>query len=364
MKRYLKKLTTNSFVPIHLLVLVAATAFVVTSCKQESNKGGAAAATIETERTFPVTVTPIALQTIDQTIEYTADLKAFEEVHYAPAAPGRINKIYVEIGSQVTKGQKLAEMDQTQLVQARTQLANAKFNFSRIDTLYQLGSISEQQYEQAKTQYELATSNVEYLTENTTLVSPINGIVTAKYYENGELYSGAPNTPAGKAAIVSLMQINPLKAFVSVAQSYFPEITTNQQAVVTTGIYPDKEFHGKVYRIHPTIDAATRTFQVEILVENDTRILRPGMFVNIDLTLQEAEAVVVPAISVLKQEGTNNRYVFLAENGIARQVQVEIGKRIDDKLELKANGIKPGAQLIVKGQANLMNGSKIKIVNE
>lgn len=347
---------------MRLIMLVATIALVMSACNQANNQD--ADATPEAEREFPVTVKPVALQTIDRTLEYTADLMPFEVVHYAPAAPGRINKIYVEIGSQVSKGQKLAQMDQTQLVQARTQLANAKFNFSRIDTLYGLGSISEQQYEQAKTQYDLAKSNVDYLTENTALMSPINGIVTAKYYEDGELYSAAPNTPSGKAAIVSLMQINPLKAFMSVSQSYFPQIRLNQQATVTTDVYPDKVFQGKVFRIHPTIDAATRTFEVEIIVENDKQILRPGMFANIELKLQEAEAVVVPAIAVLKQEGTNNRYVFLAENGVARQVQVEIGKRVDDLLELKTNGIQPGAQLIVEGQANLMNGSKIKIVNK
>ncbi|HZK07868.1 MAG TPA: efflux RND transporter periplasmic adaptor subunit [Bacteroidales bacterium] len=360
MKMYLKKLTKKIATPMRMAVLVAATTLLVSSCDQGSSDD----ATVESEREFPVTVEPVGIQTIDRTIEYSADLKPFEEVHYAPAAPGRINKIYVEIGSYVTKGQKLAEMDQTQLVQARTQLANAKFNFSRIDTLYSLGSISEQQYEQAKTQYELATSNVGYLSENTSLVSPINGIVTAKYYEDGELYSGAPNTPAGKSAIVSLMQIKPLKAFVNVSQSFFPQIRTDQQVVITTDIYPEKEFKGKVYRIHPTIDAATRTFRVEILVENDAQILRPGMFANIEIKLQKVEALMVPAISILKQEGTNNRFIFLAENGTARQIRVEIGKRIDDMIELQANGVQPGAQLIVQGQANLLNGSKIKVVNK
>ncbi|MDD3131186.1 MAG: efflux RND transporter periplasmic adaptor subunit [Bacteroidales bacterium] len=363
MKRNLKKLTRTIATPMRMAVIVAATTLMISSCNQSSSSGGASGAALETERVFPVTVEAVGIQTIDRTIEYSADLKPFEEVHYAPAAPGRINKIYVEVGSKVSKGQKLAEMDQTQLVQARTQLANAKFNFSRIDTLYSLGSISEQQYEQAKTQFELATSNVEYLTQNTTLTSPINGIVTAKYYEDGELYSGAPNTPAGKAAFVSLMQINPLKAFVSVSQSYFPQIRADQQVDITTSIYPDKVFHGKVYRIHPTIDAATRTFQVEILVDNDAQILRPGMFANIDIKLQKVEALMIPAIAILKQGGTNNRYIFLADNGTARQVQVEIGTRIDDKIELRANGVQPGAQLIVQGQANLMNGSKIKVLN-
>ena len=215
--------------------------------------------------------------------------------------------------------------------QAMIQLENAKYNFEKIDTLYQLGSIPEQQYKQTKTQYELARANVEFLKENTTLVSPINGIVSGKYYENGEMYSGAPNTQAGKAAVLSLMQINPLKAIVNISQTYYPDIKKGMQATISTDIYPGKVFYGKVLKIHPTINSNTRTFQVEISVKNNSEILRPGMFTNIQMELKDEEVLVVPAIAVLKQEGTNKRYIFINENGLAKQMEVKLGKRIDDK---------------------------------
>jgi len=267
------------------------------------------------------------------------------------------------VGSRVSKGQVLVEMDKTQLVQARTQLANARYNYRSIDTLYQLGSISEQQYEQAKTQYEVAKSNAEFLEDNTTLESPINGIVTGKYYENGEMYSGAPNTPAGKAAVVSLMQINPLKAVVNVSQTYFPQIKEGMEAEITTDIYPDKIFDGNIYKVYPTIDKSTRTFQIEVLVKNNKELLRPGMFAKIEIELQEDEALLVPAISVLKQEGTNNRYIFLNNNGTAKKVAVQIGKRYDEKIEINASELQVGDQLVVEGQANLMDGTKLNVEN-
>ncbi len=131
---------------------------------------------------------------------------------------------------------------------------------------------------------------------------------------------------------------------------------------ITTDIYPDKTFDGTIYKVYPTIDKNTRTFQVEIRVKNNSEILRPGMFANIQIELKEDEALLAPAIAVLKQEGTNNRYIFLNNNGVARKVQVKIGNRYDDKLEIIADDVNEGDQLVVEGQANLLAGSKINVV--
>ena len=347
----------TAFIPVLFLVLV----LIFTGCNQPAKTEQTT--TTNAEEAVPVRVQLIEKQKVTRTLDYTANLIAFKEIYSAPASPGRISEINVEVGSRVSKGQVLVEMDKTQLLQARTQLANARYNYRSIDTLYQLGSISEQQYEQAKTQYEVAKSNVEFLEDNTTLESPINGIVTGKYYENGEMYSGAPNTPAGKAAVVSLMQINPLKAVVNVSQAYFPQIKEGMEAEITTDIYPDNIFDGNIYKVYPTIDKSTRTFQIEVLVKNNKELLRPGMFAKIEIELQEDEALLVPAISVLKQEGTNNRYIFLNKNGSAKKVAVQIGKRYDEKIEIIASGVQEGDQLVVEGQANLMDGTKMNVEN-
>lgn len=352
-----KKTTANLILSIALVAGAA-------SCKQTNSKKAEETNSDSVEKVYPVRIQEIQVKTIPKTLEYTANLEAFKEIHYAPAMPGRVDKIYVDVGSRVRQGQLLVKMDKTQLNQALTQLDNAKTYFQRVDTLYKLESMSEQAYDQAKTQYELALSNVNYLKENTTLTSPIYGIVTGKYFENGEFYSGAPNTTAGKAAVISLMQINPLKAIVNITESYFPKVKKGMKAKVTSDIYPDQSFEGSVYKVHPTIDPNSRTFETEITINNKSEILRPGMFARIKIDFEEAEALVVPAISILKQEGTNNRYVFINENGFAKQIEVEIGNRFDDMVELKANGIKKGMQLIVEGQANLLNGSKIKVVEE
>lgn len=347
---------------IKFIAAIMASSLFFIACSSKNTTEENTTANTQTEKVYPVRVQKIENQSIERTLDYTANLTAFKEIHYAPASPGRIDKILVEVGDRIKKGQALVQMDKTQLNQARVQFENAKTNYQRIDTLYKLGSSSEQQYEQVKTQYDLAKSSYDYLMENTTLLSPIDGIVTGKYYENGELYSGAPNTAAGKAAVISLMQINPLKAVVSLSQSFFPNVKQGMEATITTDIYKGSIFTGKVSKVYPTIEANTRTFKVELTVENAAEALRPGMFANISIKLADDQAMVVPAIAILKQEGTNTRYVFINENNTAKMVKVKIGKRYDDKIELISNEIHASEELIIEGQANLMDGSKLNVV--
>ncbi|MCF8332166.1 MAG: efflux RND transporter periplasmic adaptor subunit [Bacteroidales bacterium] len=311
----------------------------------------------------PVKTMILKMDSLNREIQYTANLTAYEEVYFAPSQPGRINSIYVEAGDRVRKGQKLVKMDQTQLTQALLQLEQARTNFRRMDTLYKLNSISEQQYDQAKTQYEIALSNLEYLKENTKLMAPFNGIITEKYYEAGEVYSGAPNTQAGKAAIVTLMQISPLKAVVSISEKYFPNIKEGMLATVRSDIYPNQTFQGSVLKVYPVINPATRSFKTEIKVNNPQEKLRPGMFAKVNIKLKDDAAMFAPAISIVKQEGTNNRYVFVVEDGKARKINVKLGERKNENIELLSDEIEKGMELIIAGQANLMHGDKVKVKN-
>jgi membrane fusion protein (multidrug efflux system) len=296
-------------------------------------------------------------QIISRTIEY-------EENHLVPSSPGRIEKIYVEISDRVQKGDLLVQMDRTQLHQAEIQLKSVENDFRRLDTLNKVGSISEQQYEQMKAQYDIAVSNMKFLQENTVLRAPFAGVISGKYYEDGEFYSGAPTTLTGKAAIVSLVQINPLKAEVSISEKYFPMIRMGMDATVTCDIYPGKTFPGKVMMVYPTVDPATRSFTAEIKISNDRILLRPGMFSRVTMDLGEEMALVLPSVSVMKLQGSNERYVFVEENGTARRIIVQIGKRFDDKIEVLSDELSVGSHLIVKGQARLIDGDRVKVVSD
>ncbi|MBN2485788.1 MAG: efflux RND transporter periplasmic adaptor subunit [Bacteroidales bacterium] len=350
----MKKLT---FILLPALVLAASCSKPVTEANAEP------VAEIGDTTVYLVKTMQLEKQSVARSIGYTSNLLAFEEINYAPAQPGRIEQINVEVGSRVRQGDVIVKMDRTQLLQANEQLQNARITFERMDTLRKLNSISEQQYDAAKTQYEVLKANVDFLNRNTALVSPINGIVTGKYFEAGELYSGAPNTAAGKAAIVTLMQINPLKAKVNVSEKYFPLVKNGMKAAVTVDIYSDKKFTGEIFRVYPVISPETRTFTVELSINNANELLRPGMFARVSLDLGETTALILPASAILKQEGTNDRYIFLTNgDNTARRVPVNIGDRFDDKLEVLSSEIKEGDTVIIAGQEKLLNGSKIKIV--
>ncbi|MBP8959737.1 MAG: efflux RND transporter periplasmic adaptor subunit [Bacteroidales bacterium] len=310
---------------------------------------------------IPVRAIPLTRTTISRTIDYTATIFPYEEVNMAPSSPGRIDKIYVEVGDRVKKGDNLFLMDITQLYQLKLQLSSLEKDLWRLDTLLKSGSAKQQQYDQVKTQYDVTKTNVDFLDSNTLLKSPFDGIVTGRYYENGELYTGVPSS-SGKPAVVTVIQINPVKVNVSISEQYYPLVKNGMSATITTDVYKNETFQGKVFRISPTVNPITRSFNVEIEVPNRNEMLKPGMFVRVAMELGEVEAFVVPSFVVLMQEGTNIRYVMMAENGVAKRVDVIIGKRFDDNLEILSGNLKEGDLVISEGQSKLFNGDKIEVV--
>lgn len=311
---------------------------------------------------IPVKVMTLAKTKISRTIDYTATILPYEEINMAPSSPGRIEKIYVETGDRVETGDQLFLMDRTQLYQLKVQLASLEKDLGRLDTLLRTGSVKQQAYDQMKTQYDVMKTNVDFMEQNTLMKAPFAGVITGKYFENGEMYSGTPTTQSGRSAIVTLMQVNPLKVNVSISEQYYPMIKRGMKAAITADVYSGELFTGTVFRKAPTIDPVTRSFITEIELPNRNDLLKPGMFARVSMDLGEVETFVVPANTVLLQEGTNIRYLFLAENGSANRVEVIIGKRFDDNLELISDVLKEGDRIVTEGQARLITGDRIEII--
>jgi len=336
---------------------------ILSSCSSKKNPEAAEGASLASEKAaIPVKAITLAKTKIARTIDYTATILPFEEVNMAPSTPGRIEKIYVEEGDRVSRGDNLFLMDRTQLFQQKVQLASLEKDLTRLDTLLRSGSAKQQQYDQMKTQYDVTKTNVDFMEANTLLKAPFSGIVTGKYFENGEMYSGTPTTTSGRSAVVTIMQINPLKIDVGITEQYYPLIRRGMKAEITADVYPGEKFTGNVFRIAPTINPATRSFIAEIEVPNRNELLKPGMFVRVSMDLGEVETFVVPASAVLLQEGTNVRYVFINENGIAKRTEVLLGKRFNDQLEIISDNLKVGDKLVSEGQSKLLNNDKIEIV--
>jgi membrane fusion protein, multidrug efflux system len=302
-----------------------------------------------------VRVTTLEPKVIGRELEFSANTTAWEEVDLVPVSPGRIDKIYVEVGSHVRAGQTLVQMDQTNLRQAKMQIENQQNDYKRYETLHETGAISEQAYDQTKTQLDVQKNSLRYLENNTRIKAPFSGVITAKNNENGELYSGAK-------AIVTIAQLGNLKANINVPESFFPLVKKGMKAVLKSDIYKDQTFAATVTNIYPTVNSSAHTFEVELKIPNNKQLLAPGMFVRATLAMGNTKTMVVPYQSVLKLQGSNERYVFLERNGVAERVTVVLGTRYDDQVELISDKIKEGDHLVIAGQGKLRNGEKLNVI--
>ncbi len=296
---------------------------------------------------------------IARELELSATLEGYESMSISPSVTGKIEHIYVEVGSVVSKGQLLVRMDQTQLNTTKINLANAQTEFARVEALKESGSVSQQVYDQTKSQLELLKENEKFLETNTFVKAQFSGVISAKNYENGELYSGAP--------ILALAQISTLKAIINIPESYYPLVKKGMKVNVYSDIYKDNAFPATIEIVYPTIDPASHTFQAKLRIPNPSQKIRPGMYVKTTLALGRAETIVVPYQAVLKLTGSNDRYVFLNDGGKARRVAVRLGQRFDDRVEIvpeTAGELNEGDELVVVGQARLIDGSPLKIMNK
>lgn len=310
--------------------------------------------TVEEERVEQVRTTVLHYQEIQREISLSTNLQGYLTLNVAPSVTGKIEHIYCEVGDRKSKGQDLVRMDQTQYKTTKITLGNLEVEKNRIENLLRSGSATQQQYDQILTQYNSTKEQLEFLQANTYVKAPFSGVISAKNYEDGELYGGQP--------ILVLTQLDKLKALVAVPETYFPRFKEGMKLQLTSEIYPQKVFTATVEVVYPTIDATTHTFQVKIVVPNGQHLLRPGMYVTTTIGLGKAKVLVAPYQAVEKLVGANDRYVFINDNGRAKRVAVELGQRFDQNIEIIAPEIVDGVELVTVGQHKLVDGVKINVV--
>ncbi len=293
---------------------------------------------------------------VPQIAEFTATIQPQVKNSIAPTTPGRIRRIMVDIGSQVSQGQRLVQMDAVNLENYQTQIANLRQTYERLLELYQVGGVSKQDLDNMKTQLDQAEASMKSLQENTYLVSPISGVVTAKNYDNGDLFNG-------QFPVLTVMQINPLKAVVNVSETYFPLVKNGLTVDISFDAFPNERFSGTVNKIYPTVDEMTRTFGVEIRMNNPGNKIRPGMYARVTMNLGTQSRVVVPDQAVVKQVGSGSKFVYVYKDGKVSFTEVQLGQRLDTEYEL-ISGVSNGAQVVVAGQARLSDGVEVEIADD
>ena len=330
------------------IVLLMAAAVCLIGCGKKE-----AQAVQEAERVEVVSTMTLEECEIERVLNVSTNLQGYLTQNVAPSLQGKIEHIYVEVGDRVKEGNMLVRMDQNQYLTSKIQLANLEVEMGRLKALLATGSVSQQTYDQTKVSYDQLKQNLSFLEKNTYVKAPFEGVISAKTYEDGELYGGQP--------IVVLTQVKKLKALIAVPETYYPLIKEGMKLTVKSDIYPEETFAATIEVVYPTIDAASHTFQCKVVIPNASEKLRPGMYVTTTLGLGNENTIVVPYQSVEKLIGSNERFVFINENGYAKRVSVKLGQRFDENIEIVAPEIQPGVEYIYKGQSKLVDGVKIQV---
>ncbi|MBR5814297.1 MAG: efflux RND transporter periplasmic adaptor subunit [Bacteroidaceae bacterium] len=300
-----------------------------------------------------VKIATVNTEEVMQNEVYTTTVEAEVKNNIIPNSPLRIEKILVEVGDYVKKGQQLVNLDASSLDQLKLQVENQTIDFKRVEALYNVGGASKAEYDNAKTQLEVNKKSLANRLENTVLVSPIDGVITKRNYDNGDMYGGQP--------ILVVEQISPVKMKVNVSESLYAVTNKNLDVNLNFEAYGDQIFDGKINIIYPTIDAATHTFPVEIKLDNKDAKVRPGMYGKVTINFGTKSHVVVPDVAVIKQAGSGDFYVYTYADGKVKNNKVELGKRLGDRYEL-ISGVENGSQVVIAGHAGISDGAEVEVV--
>ena len=327
---------------------LAALALLAVACKSDDKAGTAQQAKPQ------VRIAKVTSEDIPQTETYTATVESDVKNDIAPNTPYRIEKIYVDVGDNVRQGQVLVQLDASNLQQLKLQVENQKIEFNRTSQLYQVGGASKAEYDNAKLQLDVLSTQLKQLMQNTQLTAPISGVVTARNYDNGDMYNqGQP--------VLTIEQTNPVKVMVNISEVYYKQVFKGMPVDIELDAYEGETFYGKVTIVYPTVDQSTHTFPVEVTINNSSQKVRPGMFARATVNFGDKNHVLVPDEALVKQIGAGDRYVYVYKGGKVSYNKVELGKHIGDKYEI-LSGVNPGDDVVIAGQSRLANGKEVEVV--
>lgn len=333
-----------------LLSLAAIALTASCSGNKENEKEGAEAAAVEKPL---VEVSVVSAVDVSQEGDYTASVEPFKTNNISSSTPNRIKQILVDEGSRVSKGQRLVVLDDVNSAQLKVRLDNAKRELDRARKLLDIGAGTQQQVDGLQAEYDAQRRQLENVLENTVLTAPMSGVVTARNYDPGDMTGSLP--------ILTIDQVHPVKVVVHVTENDFPKVRKNMPVKISLDSYPGEEFSGHVYLISPTVDPATRTFTVEITIENPGDKILPGMFARVNMGFGSANRVVVPDRAIVKMPGSGNKYVYVYSNGRVSYNKVELGRRMDNTYEV-ISGVNDGDQVVIAGQSRLADGVEVEIL--
>jgi len=313
---------------------------------------------------YSVSVVTVQKEALDENISAVGTLNAINDVAVLSETQGRILKVDCEVGDYKKAGSVLVEVD-SELKEAAFKTAQvtyerAKKDLERYEALSTEHSISDTQIEQAR--WSCQSAEAQYITarrqlNDTKITTPISGIVTARYVNVGTMVVGAPQA----TQIANIVDISKMKAKIFVAEKDVFNIHVGDPADVTTDIYPQTSFTGKVFTIGSKGDEG-HTYPVEVLLTNDKQLLRAGMFVTITVKSHSGEeSIVIPREAIVGS--FQDAKVFVVKNKIASLRTVVADKEVGTNVEI-SSGLAVGETVVTDGLNNLSDNSPVIVRNE
>ncbi len=311
---------------------------------------------------YSVSVVKAGKQNISESLSLVGTIGAHNDVMILSETQGRVVKVFANVGDYKKAGSVLVEVD-SELKEAAYKTATmtydkAKKDLERYENLYKEGSISESQIEQVRWTFQSAEA--QYIVarrqlKDTKITTPISGIVTARFVDVGSTVQGAPQS----TVVANVVDISKLKVKVSVAEKDVFKLKIGDNVEVTTDVYPNASFEGRVATIAAKGDDA-HTYPVEVRIDNSTKYpLKAGMFGRVNFTLKNRqENIIVPREAIVGS--LKNAKVYVVENNIAKLRTVKIGGEIGTNVEIIA-GVKEGEVVVVNGQNNLKDNAAVVV---
>jgi len=306
-----------------------------------------------------VEIEPAVTGEISSYLRFNSTIETEEAVEIYPQIRGRVERIAVEEGDRVEKGDTLLRIDDDQLriaaQEAEVNLKHLQAGFRRTEEMFRRQLISHQEYEnqqykldQARLRWERAQLELEHAV----IRAPFSGVITARQVQVGARV--APDTK-----LFALIKLDDMIAKVFVPGQYLTAINPDQEAHLTSSFLGDGRFQGWVKRISPVVDARSGTFKVTVGLRDRWEFLRPGIFVNVQIITDTHEkAVLIPKQAIVYDGG--DRYVYVVEDGTASKIKLDAGFENGEFIEALSD-IEPGMPVIVVGQNGLKDKAKVKI---
>lgn len=354
----MKKSIITTLVIIGALVLIA---FILMRNKKENQ----AKIDVVAEKNASVSVKIDTVKTENIALDFSANgnFEPAQELAFTSEKSGKVIKVLVKEGDAVRVGQTLAIL-RSDALNVNNQTANASYqnaltDYNRYENAYKTGGVTKQQLDQAKMQMVNAKANLSQANINlgdANVKATINGIINKKYIEPGSYVSSAPAT-----VLFDIVNVSKLKLIVNVNETQVANLKVGTITKVTTSVYPNQSFSGKITFIAPKANSSL-SFPVEIQIANNTsNDLRAGMYGTAEFASnkQQQSMMVVPRVAFVGSVSSNQ--VFVIENGVARLKTITAGRILGDKVEV-IKGLKDGETVITTGQINLQDGNKVEVI--